>query len=788
MVGVHNGTCYRRVVGKRYQLLEEFAVQELPRVVGMKALSRRLLRYSRRFLMRIYIYFLLVVSVLLLSTGSNAQVNWIRNGVGGGNLVFSPDGTKLASENGTRVITVWDLQTLKPRTIFDIPNDTAGTSHISFTTTGDSIYVSRANRLISYVWDITNSRIVEQSKVVSIQPAYDKIAYHQKRFAYWGVDKKAHVIFTGDASAGITDSLVGQGNVTNVEFFPSGNRLSSLCNDSTIRIWDLPTKSTTAQIKIDDAVPSSTFVSDPSNVVCVVSTDSSLRVFDASDGSLKYQFPEKFSNWWHVQISPSSYAPIAALFIKDYDYYQDPRRDSMVTILDLATGAVLAEIRTDRIVWSVAFSHDRMAVGLDNGSLLLYSTSTWQLVDTLAPEGHAVSSLAFSKKTGNLLSAGGRMVLFVDPATGSLNRVLHPYRTSSSLSISPSEKYLATDGYIWDVENDKQAFYLQTDRYGEEARYNIQFITDSTFFYLYRKEGHWWFDCGGGISCGKIVSDDSIYTIPSIGYFEKEFISAMRIPGTMHVAGLLQACDVYKPKDTVWLAVSSPVCGGDTTFTYASKYFYGTSMAFNSTGTRMLTASSDSLYLWDLTDGELLSAYIGHSGACKPIGFSHNGIYFFSYGLVDSSIRVWEAGSGVNVKTYKPYLLSPSVAALAPDGRNIIAGYRDGTLLSLYIGDALSAPSESAGESGLHISCIPNPVTHNSVISFHNKRSESAKIELYNSMGAKVGNVFEGIVSNEPLSILLGESVKLRTLSSGVYFLTATTPQHRRSLVLHLVQ
>jgi WD40 repeat protein len=236
--------------------------------------------------------------------------------------------------------------------------------------------------------------------------------------------------------------------------------------------------------------------------------------------------------------------------------------------------------------------------------------------------------------------------------------------------------------------------------------------------------------------------------------------------------------------DTIW----GPVCGGEV-HAFGLNAFRGGGPTFNGDVTKMLTALNDTIFLWDISNGSFIKSYTGaHHGACDPIGFSHNGLYFFTLGLEDSSIRVWEVASGINTKTYKPYLLIPSVANLTPDGQHIVVGYRDGTILMLDVSKALDVEEEHPVTTDpLDLAVFPNPVNDLSSIKVSFPATDRYVLKVFDLLGVEKATLYDGLSSQGSHTIPLG-SAFISDSPSGAYIVSLMSSKKHVSKVVFLAK
>ncbi|MDP4220922.1 MAG: hypothetical protein Q8896_10825, partial [Bacteroidota bacterium] len=367
--------------------------------------------------------------ILLLSSiafGQSDGIKWIRYG-GGGVFSFSPDGRKLVTGGGLGNLIVWDLDKRKPQTIFNMPNKgSLSNIRCSFSSGGDSLLVSNGEMdIVFYYWDIVKSEIVGRTQVTIPYPYYGNVTCSGKQFAITSNNNSVGTIYIGNSDIGITDSLVGhESGVLGALFFHSGDRLASWSNDGTIRIWDVTSQKELVRIHHNQTEIAGVAISDSANCICAFCSDSTLRAYDLSDGSLKYIFPSKFSFYTRVILNPSASSTHGALYTWD----TDPLWDSMITIIDLKDGSIIKKIQGINCrVGDATFSpsDSQMSVFLVNGALMLYDGNTWKITDSLSGESQSVSSLLYSRKSNEILCGGdSHDILYLNSEDGRLSHAM----------------------------------------------------------------------------------------------------------------------------------------------------------------------------------------------------------------------------------------------------------------------------------------------------------------------------------------------------------------------------
>jgi WD40 repeat protein len=683
-------------------------------------------------------FFLSAIFFVLSSAAFGQDVQWLRIGHGGeiDYIDFSPDGRHISSSGFEHLFKIWDIDTKKLDYIISCEN---GAVLMDYSLSGDTLFIiqnaGNKNGYIFSAWDPSSSLFLYSRylpdtndygnrEITAVSNTGNTMVIN-----YWNRKNRQSYIVSRDMLSSNVDTLaiVPDQIIYYLKEDHTNHNLFSLGDDSVLRIWDIKTrvlKQTINAVRWD-----SYNVSEFSNAVLLKNKDSTISAIDIQTGNLISIFPKKIS-YPKVSIIPAPDTSLAVVV---------PYNGMNPIVINFLSGQKIADLPTfTSYVARVIFSKDgkHLAVGLDNGELLLLNTKTWTVSDTLTLPSFRVGCFAFDNNNEMLCGGTSRSTLrftLDGNVVGSLDNTPSDYVTS--LSFSPSEKYLAISGsnsHILRIDSDI-ALTIPYPPGGIKVNLfnlnNVQFTDDSSFIYTVELTDEYGYSHEYLLNCGEI-RNGSINGIES-PISNYNLGQAILIPGSAYIAAT----------DTVY----GPTCGGDA-HTVGLTSFRGSGSVFNTDGTKMLTVLSDSIFLWDVNTGLLIKSYAGiDSSIWGPIGFSNNGMYFFTAGHNDSSIRVWDVASGVNTKTYKPYLLNPSVARLTPDGQHIVVGYEDGTILMLDISKALSVGQKDGFAKYRQAIIFPNPFSDKTSIELPDEFSKGiVQLSLYNILGLEVmGEQFE---------------------------------------------
>ncbi|MEM8532796.1 MAG: WD40 repeat domain-containing protein, partial [Chloroflexota bacterium] len=103
-------------------------------------------------------------------------------------------------------------------------------------------------------------------------------------------------------------------------------------------------------------------------------------------------------------------------------------------------------------------------------------------------------------------------------------------------------------------------------------------------------------------------------------------------------------------------------------------------MVYSPDGATVLSGSYDgTLWLWQVSTGELLQTFEGHEGRVTSVAYSPDGATVLS-GSVDRTLRLWDVSTGEILRTFEGHEDRVNDVAYSPDGQTVLSGSHDGTL------------------------------------------------------------------------------------------------------------
>ena len=104
--------------------------------------------------------------------------------------------------------------------------------------------------------------------------------------------------------------------------------------------------------------------------------------------------------------------------------------------------------------------------------------------------------------------------------------------------------------------------------------------------------------------------------------------------------------------------------------------------------------SGDKLKLWDAASGKELRTFTGHTDAVQVTAFSPDGRTLAS-GAADKTLKLWDAASGRELRTLAGHTDKVTSVAFSPDGRFALSGRALDNTLKLWDVSEWTQPQEA---------------------------------------------------------------------------------------------
>ncbi|PKS07831.1 hypothetical protein jhhlp_006439 [Lomentospora prolificans] len=274
-------------------------------------------------------------------------------------VVFSPDGSRIASGSGDGTVRIWDAKSGREEHKLEGHSDSVRS--VAFSPDGSRIASGSADRTVR-IWDAKSGR--EECKLEGHSYWVNSVAFSPdgSRIASGSDDRTVRI---WDAKSGREErKLEGYSSwVNSVAFSPDGSRIASGSADRTVRIWDA--KSGRQERKLEGhsySVSSVAFSPDGSRIASG-SADRTVWIWDAKSGREERK------------LEGHSHSVSSVAFSPDGSRIASGSADGTVRIWDAKSGLEMRVIQMERDVNHLRFEtyDSRLQLRINAGSIYLES-------------------------------------------------------------------------------------------------------------------------------------------------------------------------------------------------------------------------------------------------------------------------------------------------------------------------------------------------------------------------------------------------------------------------------
>jgi|GEM_PF-371180 len=330
-------------------------------------------------------------------------------------VAFSPDGSRIASGSWDKTIKVWESATGKEVATF--AGHSESVTSVAFSPDGSRIASGSRDKTIK-VWESATGKEVttlpghaDGVTSVAFSPDGSRIASgsRDKTIKVWeSATGKEVTTLRGDEDGATR-------GVTTVAFSPDGSRIASGSQDQTITIWESATGKEVARLLgHSDTVTSVAFSPDGSRIASG-SADETIKIWEDATGKV-------VTLAGNCHVTSVAFSPDGSRIASALGGTADSL-DKRIKVWDSATRREVTTLlghRGDGEVTSVAFSADgsRIASG-DWASIKVWDSTTGTKLATLAGHSGTITSVAFSPDGSRIASGSDHKTIKVwESATG----------------------------------------------------------------------------------------------------------------------------------------------------------------------------------------------------------------------------------------------------------------------------------------------------------------------------------------------------------------------------------
>jgi WD40 repeat protein/transcriptional regulator with XRE-family HTH domain len=575
-------------------------------------------------------------------------------------VVFSPDGTRIASIGDDGTAKIWDAVSGQQLQIL-VNNSGEFSSSVAFSPDGKILATSWFTQVI--LWDAYSG-----DKLYTISGGSSKT-------------KEGY------------DLSVGQ-----ICFSPDGKLLAIANMEGVTKIWDVKTQTEVLSINHSDSPPIAITYNLDGSLLAIGGENGIVKILDAISGDEIYNL--HIGGVIHaVAFSPNDPKLAAA------------SEDGRVKIWNSDSGQELLSLPRLSGLWNIAFlSNDRIVTAGQDGVARVWDSVSGQEVLTLAGHKSTIVGVAGSPDGTRIATSGYDETVRVWDATPGheLLTILGHQDVVWDVQYSPDGKSLASvsvDGTakLWDSESGKLlltlpkgdvymdnftglAFSHDGDQIATGGMDGIIKLWDSrTGDNLLSLEGHTYYVVGLAFSPDgtKLASAswDGTAKVWDLST-ENEIVTFSGHPHPVILSSIAFSTDgsfVYTGADDHFIRVWDATTGIELgSFSGDGKDIYG--IALNPDGDLLSMSNQDGeIILWDLISGEKLKTISGHTGLTLRIAFSRDGSQIASASF-DRLAKVWNVDTGEEVASLYGNTSNVFGVSFSPDGHNLATAGADGTI------------------------------------------------------------------------------------------------------------
>lgn len=582
--------------------------------------------------------------------GSAAQIAVLRGHQGDVNTAsFSPDGSQLATASNDGTVRIWDGTTGVEQRVLRAQSGIV--RDIAFSPDGvllAAAYDDGSARL----WKASSGRL---TLVLNDHSATVQAIAFSPDGAWLATGSHDGTAKLWDSRTGIGIAVLdGHSNVVHdVSFSPDGSQLATASWDTTTVLWNTSTGNEIVRLEGHTGLVRKVVFSPDGQFLATASDDESARLWNAATGESAAVLDEHSRKVYDVEFS------------SDGKLIATGSRDNTARIWDVSSGGEIAILggHRDRI-YAVDFSPDgkHIVTASRDRTARVWSIDSTATAKTLRLHSHWVNAVDYSPDGTKIVTASDDGTARIwGTADGTLIVSLEGHDDEVNMAVfSGDGERVATASWdstagLWEGRTGEQIALLT----GHSDRVvDVAFSKDGSQLATASSDGTariWDGRTGAGIA----ILEGHSGTIHDVKYAPKgNLIATASADGT---ARLWNAAQVDE-------ATFVLVHDGEVN-----------SVAFSPDGRMLATTSDDrTARLWDVQSGLELERFGGHENSVEDVVFSPDGKQLATSSF-DRTIRLWSVDSETDVIILKGHTESVYAVSYSPDGERVATASRDGT-------------------------------------------------------------------------------------------------------------
>jgi WD40 repeat protein len=601
-------------------------------------------------------------------------------------VAFSPDGRYVLTGSNDTTIKLWDAATGREIKTFSGHKDPV----LSVAFSPDGRFALSGSMEEVKLWDVNTGREIRTFAGRGVGRLQNAVAYSPDgRYIWFRSEPESNALDLRDVSTGekIRKFTGHKYPVGSVVFSSDGRYALSASYDKTIKLWDMYTGQEIRTFSGHSGSIKSISLSPDGRYALSASSDKIVKLWDVNTGQELREFRDPPGVVKGICWSPDSKAFLIASGV---DAGNTSKKDYPLILRDANTGEIIRKfLGHSSAIAAVKITPDgQYAVSCASFHIKMWELATGKEIRSLAGLATQISSVNVSVDGLHAasVSAYGSTTMLWELATGKAIR-----RSRHGGAVSPDNKYIADrdeDGQIklWELATGKEIVSFNSK---SDSEYPVIFspnghrLLTRSFKSKPSDDGQRvvWSECFQRIL--DVQSGKEILTFR--GHSTVVHAAAFSLDGNFVLSaamdeGMMKLWDASTGQAIRQFSLPKNVLPGG----FVANSYVG-AMAFSRNGRYAASGGADNkdrqgshypVTLWNVSTGEKIKAFSGHTAFISSVDFSPDGRQIVSASS-DGEMKLWDVASGQATRTLSGHKGYIQTVRFTPDGRYIVSGGLD---------------------------------------------------------------------------------------------------------------